>query len=204
MLRNMFGVNVLALALAGSVGVAAAQTGSAQPAPNDPPPPAPNHQPAKDTVPPATDESQPTRAGKQEPSSKIEGTAESTTVFVNGTLSVPGADPDAQTAPAKFSQRTNAADQLPIAAYALRHLTEAQRTDLYEVLHKRMALSSSEAEASAVVGAEVSTSTARNVERLPEDIVSKSPELMGLAFLRAGEKVLIVSPTMHRVLAVLG
>ena len=48
-------------------------------------------------------------------------------IFQNGVLTVTGADPDNQTAPARFSKRTDAADQLPIAAYALKHLTPDQR-----------------------------------------------------------------------------
>ena len=89
----------------------------------------------------------PTRGGKQEPSSKIEGTTTGA-VLVNGMLSVPGAQQDSQTAPAKFSERSNVADQLPIAAYALRHLSEDQRRGIYKTLETRLALSSETSAAS--------------------------------------------------------
>src|SRR5437016_5609769 len=65
-----------------SSAVSVAQTDSAQPNRNDPPP-APSHQTSKDTVPPATDSSLPTRGGKQEPSSKIETTEASGPILNN-------------------------------------------------------------------------------------------------------------------------
>jgi hypothetical protein len=174
MFRIVVGISAAALALVGTLGVAVAQTDTVHPNRNDPPPSPPN-QTAKDTVPPATDGSLPTRGGKQEPSSKIEGTDASTAILSNGVLTVPGAQRDLETAPAKFSDRTNAADQLPIAAYALRHLTAEQRDHLYRALQKPMALSGETwAEDFAVVGAEIPTAVSLNgLEPLPAELVSK-------------------------------
>jgi hypothetical protein len=132
----------------------------------------------------------------------VDGTA-STAVLINGVLAAPGAEPDVQTAPAKFSQRSDAADQLPIAAYTLRHLSAEQRADIYRMLHRKMALSA-EAPHHVFVGAEPSPEAAlRDFAPLPDEITSRIPELSGLAFTRAGDKVLLVSPTRHVVLAVL-
>ena len=53
-------------------------------------------------------------------------------IFVRGVLTVPGAPTDVDTAPAKFSQRTDADDQLPIAAYRLKSLGADQRRDIVQ------------------------------------------------------------------------
>ena len=125
-------------------------------------------------------------------------------IFENGVLTVPGADPDNQAAPAKFSKRTDAADQLPIAAYALKHLTPEQRSRIYQGLHKSMGISTNTPAIEPVVGAEISADIVfHSLQPLPNDIVRNLPELKDLAFVRDGDKVLIVSPTMHRVLGVI-
>jgi hypothetical protein len=124
-------------------------------------------------------------------------------IFENGVLTVPGADAHNQAAPAKFSKRTDAADQLPIAAYALKHLTREQRSRIYQGLHKSMGISSNTPAIQPVVGAEISADIVfHSLQPLPNELVHNFPELKGLAFVRDDDKVLIVSPTMHRVLAV--
>ena len=149
------------------------------------------------------------KAGTAEPSDKNEQASKTpaatpTDAFRNGILTVPGALQDSQTAPAKSTKRTDAADQLPIAAYALRHLSGEQRSRIHGALHKAMAMTGNAPAVQATVGAEVPTDAiVSGLEPLPDAVVSQVPELKGLAFLRAGEKILIASPTMHRVLAVL-
>lgn len=138
--------------------------------------------------------------GKQ-PSASAQPSAD--TIFQNGVLTVEGADPDNQAAPAKYSKRTDAADQLPIAAYALKHLSDDQRTQIYKALRKDMALTGS-AIVEPVVGAEVSAAVVLNsLEQLPGEITKDFPELRGLSLVRDGGRLLLVSPTMHRVLAVM-
>jgi hypothetical protein len=183
--------------------VVTAQIDTPQPSRNDPTPTTPN-QGGKDTVPPATDPSLPTRGGKQEPSSKIEGT-DTSAIFVNGVLAVPGAPPDSQTAPAKFTERTSSADQLPIAAYALRHLTSEQIRTISRKLHEQLALSGQvEAHVDAVVGSEISTDVAlHGLQSVPEEVTSKLPQLRHLMFARVGSKILLVIPRLGLVLAVL-
>src|SRR5262245_30300509 len=126
MFKMFAGIGTLALTIAIMLGIASAQTDSPQPSRNDPPPAAPK-QSCKDPVPPATDPSLPTRGGKQEPTSKIEGTEANAPILNDGVLTVAGAPSDSQTAPAKFSKRTDAADKLPIAAYSLLDLGGQQR-----------------------------------------------------------------------------
>ena len=202
MFKMFAGIGTIAFTIAITLGIASAQTDTAQPSRNDPPPAAPN-QSSKDPVPPATDPSLPTRGGKQEPSSKVEGTEANVPIFNNGVLTVPGAPQDSQTAPAKFSKRTDDADKLPIAAYTLSHLSGQQRDRLQSALHKQMALSGEELGGLAEVGAEVPSSvTLKDLEPLPEQLVSELPELKSLVFARFGDKIVLVDPVLHRVLAV--
>jgi hypothetical protein len=202
--KTAIGTFATVIALAGAMGVAAAQTDTPQPSRNDPPPSAPN-QSSKDTVPPGTDTSLPTRGGKQEPSSKIEGMDPTANILVNGVLTVPGALPDSETAPAKFSERTNAADQLPISAYALGHLSAEQRESLKAGLQRQLALSGeAPSPATAAVGAEIPTEVAlHGVKPLPQEIVSRLPELSGVFFTVVQNKILLVNPRHHYVIAVL-
>jgi hypothetical protein len=203
MRKGLSGTTVAVLALIGAAGVAAAQSESVQPGRNDPPPPPPN-QSRGDSVPPATDPSLPTRGGKQEPSSKIEGTDPNAAILADGMLTVPGAQADLQTAPAKFSRRTDAADQLPIAAFALRHLTREQRGSLYHSLRPLALSSEASALSDAVIGSEVPTEVALGgLKQLPKEVVSRFPELSDTAFAHAGDKVLLVNPRLGLVLAVL-
>src|SRR5262245_8900532 len=201
MFKMFAGIGTIALTIATTLGIASAQPDGPQPSRNDPPPTAPN-QSSKDPVPPATDPSLPTRGGKQEPTSKIEGTEANAPIFNNGVLTVPGAPQDSQTAPAKFSQRTDATDKLPIAAYTLRHLGGQERDRIYSALHKPMALSDEQLGALAEVGAEVSASVLTRLEPLPEQLLSELPELKTLIFGRIGDKIVLIDPVQHRVIAV--
>ena len=67
---------------------------------------------------------------------------------------VAGAATDGQTVPSKYSTRNAAIDKLPIAAFRLQHLTDAQKHEIYDQLHGgsgALALSP----AHAMVGAEI-------------------------------------------------
>ena len=124
-------------------------------------------------------------------------------IFRNGVLTVSGVDPDNQTAPAKYSKRTDAADQLPIAAYALRHLSPEQRSRIFQALHRAMAISGSTPAIEPVIGAELASGIVlHSLQPLPDELTRDISELTGLAFAGDGNKVLLVSPTMQRVLAV--
>lgn len=145
----------------------------------------------QDAVPPATGGSQ---AGKTEPSSKAPQTSQDPNVLVNGVLNVQGAPTDVDTAPAKFSGRTNADDQLPIAGYRLKHLTSDQRNEIVQGLaSQRDAPSRPGDDAYAVVGAEIpSTVALTRLTAMPEALTEKFPGLRGTAFMRAAGKVLVV------------
>ena len=58
---------------------------------------------------------------------------------------------------AKYSKRTDAAGQLPIAAYALRHLNPEQRSRIFQALHRAMAISGSTPAIEPMIGAELTS-----------------------------------------------
>jgi hypothetical protein len=158
-------------------------------------------------VPPATDKSEATRAGTQEPSSKVPGTAkDGKASFDKGTLSAPGAPTDVDTAPAKFSARTSADDAVPIAGYTLRHLTHDQRgAILASVKSDRNAQREPGAnEGLATIGGLVPAEIAlTKIRPLPESITAEIPELKTVMFTRADEKLVLVNPRTRVVIGVL-
>jgi len=55
-----------------------------------------------------------------------------------------------------------------------------------------------------VIGAELTSGIVfHNLQPLPGELTRDIPELRGLAFVRDGNKILLASPTMQRVLAVI-
>lgn len=129
-------------------------------------------------------------------------------VLVNGALAVPGALADSETAPAKFSARNDASDQLPIAAFRLRHVGGDQQREIYRQLtgaRGGLALSPGGAENRyAIVGALLPAEIVlRNLTPVPEAVAAKFPELRGAAFMRSGERLLLVDPTNRIVIGVL-
>jgi hypothetical protein len=154
----------------------------------------------EDPVPPAIDANKSEQSGAQEPSAKIRGTDANPAALTNGTLSTPGASTDVDTAPSKFSSRTAADDQIPTAAYRLRHLSAAQKSSIYGELGKSATTS---ADGEAVVGAEVPVGLILSgLQPLPEAITAKFPELKGLAFAMLAGRTALVDPTMRIVVDV--
>ena len=177
----------LALAVAGGAGYALAQ-GSVPQAQSD-------DLKKQDSVPPTTGKNAPEQAGTQEPSSKAPS-AKNPDVLTDGALTARGSPADVDTVPGKFSARTAADDQLPIAAYRLKHLTQDQRNEIVQGLGSQSAAASGPGgsnDAYAIVGAEIpSTVALQGFTAMPEVLTGKFPSLRGTAFLRAAGKVLIV------------
>ena len=159
----------------------------------------------ENSVPPNTGDTKSEQGGKTEPSSKIPHTNPDPNVFVNGVLSVPGAMTNVDTAPAKFSARTNADDQVPIAGYRLKHLTSEQQSEIVQALgSQREAPASGDNSAHATVGAEIPSSIAEaNLTPMPASLTDKFPSLRGTGFMRAAGKVLVVDLDNSRVVGVL-
>lgn len=160
----------------------------------------------QDSVPTAG-RNQSEQAGTQEPSSKVKNISKDEDVLANGVLTAPGAPTNVDTAPAKYSARTAADDQVAIAGYRLRHLTDDQRREIVRGLGpQREATSGSVAanDAYAVVGAEVPSVVAlQSLTPMPEALAAKFPGLRGTGFMRAGGKVLVVDLDNSLVIGVL-
>jgi hypothetical protein len=159
-------------------------------------------------VPPATGTSKPDQAGTQEPSTKGAGPSAKADVFVDGSLTVPGAPTDTQTAPAKFSERNAASDRLPIVAFRLKHLSTDARREIYQQLAEQgggLALSPGGAEAYAKVGAELPADIVLDgdLTAVPDAVAARFPDLRGAAFTKAAAAVLIVDVRNRQVIAVL-
>jgi hypothetical protein len=155
-----------------------------------------------DPVPPATGQSLPDQAGTQEPSTKGPGHSSNTGAFVNGALAAPGAATDGETVPSKYSAQNAALDKLPTVAFRLRHLTDAQKREIYQQLHGGpggLALSP----AHAMIGAQIPADIAlRDIRPTPEALTAKFPGLRGTGYLIEGPNALLVG-TNNVVLGVL-
>jgi hypothetical protein len=159
----------------------------------------------ENSVPPNTGDSKSEQGGKTEPSSKIPHTNPEPHAFVNGVLSAPGAMTDVDTAPAKFSARTDADDKMPIAGYRLKHLTGEQQSEIVQALgSQREARGADSNGAYATVGAEIPSRVAEaNLTPMPASLTEKFPGLRGTGFMRAAGKVLVVDLDNSRVVGVL-
>lgn len=157
----------------------------------------------QDPVPPATGRNLSEQAGTTEPSSKVT-TGGDDNVFSNGTLTVSGALPDTDTAPAKFSERTNADDQLPIAAYRLKRLSPDHRLDIARQIAGTSSQQKPSSDGYARVGAELPAAIALDaLTPVPEALASKYPELRGTASMISDGKIVIVDRDNNLVVGVL-
>jgi hypothetical protein len=157
-----------------------------------------------DTVPPATGKSAPEQAGTAEPSAKGKGApGPSTGIFVDGRLTVPGAPQDGQTVPSTISARNAVLDKLPIVAFRLDHLTDAQRAEIWQQLHGgpgALALTPAHAQ----VGAEIPADQAlRDLRPTPDGLIAALPALRDTSYLVEGSVVLIVAPNNNMVIGVI-
>jgi hypothetical protein len=191
----------LALAIVGGIAVAIGQGADAVPQAKA------QELKKQDTVPPATGKSTSEKAGTHEPSAKAP-TANDAAALINGALTAAGSPVDVDTVPAKFSARSAADDQLPIAGYRLKHLTGGERTEIMQGIGSQRDGTSGSAQgnndAYAVVGAEIPSVVAlQGLTAMPDALTAKFPGLRGTAFMRAGGKVLVVDLDNNLVVGVL-
>jgi hypothetical protein len=149
-----------------------------------------------DQGPPAAGHSPSDQAGTQQPGTKGAATNAKAGPFVNGSLAVAGAPVDTETAPSKYSARNAASDQLPIAAFRLKFLTDDQRREIHQRLTGQggsLALSPGNQDHYAMLGAEIPARVGlRDLKPVPDDLTAKLPELRGTRYLIDGPSVLIV------------
>jgi hypothetical protein len=125
------------------------------------------------------------KTGKEEPSAHAP--AQSTAVLVDGKLNVPGAPTDSQTVPAKFSERNDKIDKLPIMAMPL-GLSDEQRRAILDSVKQ--------------ANPPVQTTAAKPAEELPMDIVvhdlgvsANVPQVANLKVVRTSDRVLLIQPS---------
>jgi hypothetical protein len=125
------------------------------------------------------------KTGKEEPSAHTP--TQSSAVFVDGKLNVPGAPADSQTVPAKFSERNDKIDKLPIMAMPL-GLSDEQRRAILDSVKQ--------------ANPPVQTTTAKPAEELPLNIevhdlgvAANIPEVAQLKIVKTPDRVLLISPS---------
>lgn len=126
------------------------------------------------------------RSGTEEPGSHApsQQATKAGPVLVNGALNVPGAPADGQTVPAKFSQRNDAIDHLPIMGMSL-GLSDDQKKAIVEAVK--------------LANQPVAATKAGVAEELPWDLAvhdlpssANDPALAKLKYVRAQDRILLV------------
>ena len=176
----------LALALLGSVSLAAAQ--------QQPAPPADSQQRTQQERAQQTPSGQ---MGKEEPSSHAPAAKpQANAVFVDGKLAVPGAPADTDTVPAKFSEKNAADDKLITVAHTFKSLTDEQRRAIFQALKDQPTGSAVDAE----VGTELPPAV--DLHAVPREVTARVPQTEGYQYTVADNRVLLVSPPTRIVVGV--
>ena len=124
--------------------------------------------------------------------------------FVNGSLAA-SADKDSQTAPAKFSAKNDAQDHLPIISFTFKNLSDEQkRAMVASVKDAKTAPPKGTAQPEAYAVPSMQLPSSADMRALPDAVTAKMPEMAGYRYSTIGNKVLLVEPGNHTVVAVLG
>src|SRR5262249_8011067 len=191
----------LAVLLVAGLGLAAAQTPSESS--TQPKAPAEQNPSAQQTQQP--DANNPSAAQVPPGEPKSVHTPETGPAFVNGSLAATGADKNSQTAPAKFSARNDAEDHLPIVAFAFKNLSDEQkRAIVASVKDAKTAPPKGTAPSEAYAKPSMQLPRSADLRALPDAVTAQMPELKPYRYNTVGDKVLLVDPKNHTVVAVLG
>jgi hypothetical protein len=128
------------------------------------------------------------RSGKEEPSSHLPSDQKTeNAVFIHGALAAPGAPPDGETVPSKFSEKNAALDKVPTMKMPL-PLDDAQRRRIYDVV-------SGANKPVASVDAHPANFLPPSVElfELPPE-VADIPGVRDLKYVRLDDRILLVQP----------
>jgi hypothetical protein len=179
-MRGSLSIGVAATALLVGLGVALAQQ-----------PPAGNgmQQPQAEGAQKQWQGTESGRAGKEEPSSHLPtDKPPENAVFFHGTLAAPGAAPQTETTPAKWSEQVLARDLIPTMKRPLA-LNDEQRRRIYDVVSK-------ENKPIAQVNAHPAEFLPPAVElfEMPSELAGAIPEVRDLKYVRLDDRVLLVQP----------
>jgi hypothetical protein len=137
------------------------------------------------------------KMGAEEPSSHAPSQKPAdNSVFVNGTLAVPGAPENTDTVPSKFSEKNAADDKLSTAAYTFKLLTDEQRGAIYAALKGQPAGPAFNAD----IGVELPSSV--ELRPVPDDVVARVLQTKDYRYAVADNRVLLVSPVTRYVVGV--
>jgi hypothetical protein len=116
---------------------------------------------------------------------------------------VPGAMPDSDDVPSTISEKNARDDQLPLAAFRLKNLTDEQRQAIYRSVMANM--QKNQLPTSIGTPVDVGTALPRNLplSPLPAEVTNRIPEVKDLQFGFSGDKLLLVDPFYRQVLAVI-
>jgi hypothetical protein len=120
----------------------------------------------------------------------------------SGSQPVPGAMPDSDDIPSTMSTKNAHDDALPVAAFRLKHLTDAQRQAIYQSV---LATAKSDAAPLAAPGVDVGMVLSRNarLDPLPPEATAVTPEMTGLQYHLTGNRLVLADPVYRQVLAVI-
>jgi hypothetical protein len=138
------------------------------------------------------------QGGKEEPGShaSIGSAGDPNAVFVNGALDVPGAPPNTDTVPAKFSTKNAADDKLITVAYTFKILPHDQRQAIYQALKDTQPMLVPRAD----IGNELPTSV--ELRAVPGELAKRVPHADGYLYAVSDQRVMLVSPATRIVVAV--
>jgi hypothetical protein len=92
---------------------------------------------------------------------------------------------------------------LPIAAYALKHLSDEQRRAISDAVGDEGRTPATPDAGYARVGAQVPTPVALSgLNSMPEKIISSIPEMSDVMFARAADKIVLINPRTRVVIGV--
>jgi hypothetical protein len=129
------------------------------------------------------------KMGAEEPGSHGETPKPApTAAFVNGALGAAGAPADVDTVPAKFSEKNARDDQLITVAYTFKNLSDDERRAISQALKDQGGTTSFNGEIGTVVPFSI------ELRPVPDAVVDRVPQTKGYQYLKAGNRVMLVSP----------
>ena len=116
---------------------------------------------------------------------------------------VPGAMPNTDDVPSALSAKNAQDDALPVAAYRLKHLTDAQRQTIYRALMASQNAAKPTDTSTQHFDIAMELPLEAPLQPVPADLARSAPGLDGLQYQIVGSQLLLVEPIYRQVLAVI-